>query len=193
MTNLKGVSKIIEIYTDGSAGPTNPGPGAFGVVVVDKRKDDEQDNIINVYQYVEDGDTTNNRMEMKAIIWALKHYGVKLSDSIFTIPPTVYSDSSYAVNTFTDWIFGWRNKGWRKANNQEPENMDLLKEFIDLYDDGLRIDLRKVKGHAGNKYNEIADKIASRKVKYSVEINGKEIWFDSNITKTVEIQKPIEL
>ena len=47
--------------------------------------------------------------------------------------------------------------------------MDLLKEFIDLYDNGLRIDLRKVKGHAGNKYNEIADKIASRKVKYSVE------------------------
>ena len=71
--------------------------------------------------------------------------------------------------------------------------MDLLKEFIDLYDNGLRIDLRKVKGHAGNKYNEIADKIASRKVKYSVEIDGKEIWFDSNITKTVEIQKPIEL
>lgn len=156
--------KIVKIYTDGSAGPTNPGPGGFGVVVV------ENDEVIDVFQYTEIGDTTNNRMEMKAILWAMENYG-KIEKQFLDIP-MVYSDSSYAVNTFNDWIFSWERRGWKKANNQEPENMDLLKQYFEMYNKGIRIHLQKVKGHAGNKYNEMADKMAGGKVKFIAEVDG---------------------
>ena len=154
--------KIIEIYTDGSAGPTNPGPGGFGVIVVQKNK--VKDEILQTISYREIGDTTNNRMEMKAILWAMENYGMDTENSddfVFQEIPIVYSDSSYAVNTFTDWIFNWERRGWKKANNQEPDNMDLLKQYLEMYYQGIRIDLRKVKGHAGNLYNEMADKLAT--------------------------------
>ena len=175
--------KIIYIYTDGSAGPTNPGPGGFGVVVVNK-----QNEIIKVYSEKEDN-TTNNRMEMKAILYAYHNYGVDITDgSFFHEVPIVYSDSSYCVNTFTNWIFGWREKGWKKANNQTPENMDLLQEFIELYDSGLRIDLKKIKGHAGHEYNELADKLASGKIKCVCQLeDNDEVELDAELLKKYEI------
>lgn len=176
--------KIIQIYTDGSAGPTNPGPGGFGVVVV---FDDE-----HIETYAErENETTNNRMEMKAILYAYRKYGTSISNDSFLHSniPIVYSDSSYCVNTFTNWIFGWKDKGWRKANNQTPENMDLLQEFMELYDSGLRIDLRKIKGHAGHKYNEMADKLASGKIKYVCQLeDNDEVELDTELLKKYEIK-----
>ena len=141
----------MKIYTDGSAHP-NPGPGGYGVVVCD-----DDDNIIYCYskQYEH---TTNNEMELKAILYAIINFGKNYGD------PIVYSDSSYAINTFTQWMFMWQHRGWLKSDNQVPENLELIKAYYQLREDGYRIDLQKVKGHKGILGNEIADKLATNKM-----------------------------
>lgn len=140
------------IYTDGSCN-YNPGPGGFGVVVLD-----DNENLILTHSE-RSQNTTNNREELKAILWAFLRYGV--SAAAGNTPPIVYSDSAYSVNTFTNWMFSWEKKGWLKSDNKVPENLDLIKPFYKYWENGFRIDLRKVKGHAGNKWNELADKIAT--------------------------------
>jgi ribonuclease HI len=74
--------------------------------------------------------------------------------------PIVYSDSAYSVNTYNDWMFKWSQNNWKKADGNTPENLDLIREYYGLYQRGYRIDLQKVKGHAGNKWNEFVDKLA---------------------------------
>lgn len=144
------------IYTDGACSG-NPGPGGFGVVVLD---DDE--NLILTHSERIDLDTTNNREELKAILWAFLKYGVPAAAD--NPPSIIYSDSAYCVNTLTSWMFSWEQKGWIKSDNTKPENLDLIKPFFEYWKRGYRIDLRKIRGHAGNKWNELADKIATGKI-----------------------------
>lgn len=150
----------MEIYTDGSCRANGKvgANGGFGVVVVD------DDNIVRTYREDEIG-TTNNRMEIKAILWAFLNYGVKPDDEWENDIPIVYSDSSYCVNTFNDWMWGWAKKGWIKSDKKKPENLDLITQYYDHWLDGYRIDLRKIKGHAGYEYNELADQLATGEVK----------------------------
>lgn len=143
---------MLKIYTDGSANP-NPGKGGFGVVVIDNN------NIIEKYSEQRNF-TTNNEMELEAILYAIKKYG-KQSFSV----PLVYSDSAYAINIFTQWMYGWERRGWLKADNKEPENLTLIKEYYKLCQQGYKIDLQKVKGHSGDKYNEMADMLAKGLIK----------------------------
>ena len=140
------------IYTDGSAHP-NPGPGGFGVVVCDNNN-----NIITTYAK-QTNNTTNNREEIKAILWALLNYG-KYNEEVI-----VYSDSNYCVQTFNEWMFNWARNGWIKSDKNIPENLDLIQAYYDALNAGYKINLKKVKGHAGNKYNELADGLATGKVK----------------------------
>ena len=148
----------MDIYVDGSASP-NPGKGGFGVVVIN-----ENNEIETCYAHYED-ETTNNRQELKAILYTLIRWGEKLSDlNWHDSIPVVYSDSSYAVNTFNNWMFSWKNNGWKKSDNQIPENLDLIEAYYNLYENGYRIDLRKIKGHAGELGNELADRLATRKM-----------------------------
>lgn len=140
---------MIEIYTDGSCLKNPGGPGGYAVVVV------EDEEIVNILGG-SSPDTTNNRMEIEAIICAYKNYGT-LSR---TNQPIVYSDSSYCVNTFTNWIFRWADNGWTKADGFPPENLDLMKEYYSIWEQGYFMDLRKVKGHVGIKFNEKADEVA---------------------------------
>lgn len=140
------------IYTDGSAHP-NPGPGGFGVVVCDNNN-----NIITTYAK-QTNNTTNNREEIKAILWTLFNYG-KYDEEVI-----VYSDSNYCVQTFTNWMFSWARNGWIKSDKKIPENLDLIQAYYDALNAGYKINLKKVKGHAGNKYNELADGLATGKVK----------------------------
>ena len=147
----------MKIFTDGSAYP-NPGPGGFGVVVYDEEK------IIDCYAEREE-ETTNNRMELKAILYALKHYGVNINDNGFVTIPLVYSDSSYAVNSFLSWRLAWEMNGWKRSGGKEVENLDLIQEYTNLFNQGLRIDLRKIKGHFGINGNELADALASGRKK----------------------------
>ena len=144
------------IYTDGSAHP-NPGPGGFGVVVLDN-----SENLLYTYSK-QCGETTNNREELKAILYAFLNHGVQINDWNNNVP-IVYSDSNYCVQTFNDWMFKWANNGWIKSDKKVPENLDLIQTYYDWYQKGYRIDLRKVKGHAGQKWNEMADGLATGKV-----------------------------
>ena len=87
--------------------------------------------------------------------------------------PIVYSDSNYCVQTFNDWMFRWAALGWVKSDKKTPENLDLIQAYYEWYLKGYRIDLRKVKGHAGHKWNEMADGLATGKIKPTKEIvNG---------------------
>lgn len=96
-------------------------------------------------------------MEMQAIIYALRQFGATASDDEV---PTIYSDSSYCVNSFTNWIDGWKANGWTRAGGKKLENLDLIKIY-DALRQTHRIELVKIKGHAGNLYNELADALAT--------------------------------
>ena len=134
-------------YTDGSAHP-NPGPGGFGVVIVDPKGE-----IIETYAKHCDN-TTNNAEEMKAILYAACRARLAGESAI------IYSDSAYAINTFTNWMYSWERNNWIKSDGKTPENLDLVKAFFDL-SKTIDINFIKVKGHKGNKYNELADKLAT--------------------------------
>lgn len=139
------------IYTDGACSKNGSADaiGGFGVIVLD---DDE--NLITTYSK-QNLNTTNNREELRAILWALLNYGNRLST-----PPIVYSDSAYAVNTYNSWMWSWEKRGWLKSDNKEPENLDLVQCYFDLWQKGYRIDLRHCRGHKGVHWNEQADKLA---------------------------------
>ena len=138
---------MITVYTDGSAHP-NPGPGGFGMATV-------SDFGLEAAYSKQTDNTTNNREEIKAILRAMIDYG-KMKDVV-----TVYSDSAYAVNTLTSWMFGWARNGWIKSDKKTPENLDLIQAYYELYQKGYRINLQKIKGHAGHEWNELADKLAT--------------------------------
>lgn len=110
-------------------------------------------------------------MEIKAILYSLLTHGVNklYSSNTKTIGmqsiPIVYSDSNYAVQTLTNWMFSWANNNWiKKTDKKPPENLDLIKTYYDFWEKGYRIDLRLVKGHNGDFYNELADKLATGKI-----------------------------
>lgn len=137
------------IYTDGSC-RKNPGPGGYGVIILN-------DNYEYIDKYSKQYEnTTNNRMELSAILYCLIKFGNE--------NPIVYSDSAYAINTYTDWMFRWANNNWIKSDKKVPENLDLIQAYYELWQKGYRITLKKVKGHSGNKYNEMADKLAKGEI-----------------------------
>ena len=149
----------ITIYTDGSclANGKEINEGGFGVVVVD-----ENENLLYTYKK-RNKNTTNNREELRAILYAFLNYGVNTSQNGFSTSniPVVYSDSAYCVNTFNSWVFNWARNGWVKSDGKTPENLDLIQAYYDWYQKGYRIELRKIKGHSGHVWNELADKLAT--------------------------------
>ena len=154
------------IYTDGSClknGYENSS-GGYGVVVMD-----DDGNVVKCYSSFSNN-TTNNQEELKAVIYAIKNFGLTKE------PIDVYSDSSYVVNTFTDWMFKWERNGWLKSDNKTPENLDLIKEYYNYILKGYRINLKRVRGHAGILGNELADKLATGKMTTEEVLNkyGKE-------------------
>lgn len=139
-------------YTDGSAtgNGTENSIGGFGIVEVD-----ENDNIL--WEYQENGlkYETNNSMELTAILYALKHIEVEEASFMKSI---IYSDSAYCVNLINDWMYSWERNGWKRPKNQEVKNLNLIKQIFELAD---LAEIRKIKGHASNKWNEYADKLAT--------------------------------
>lgn len=158
-------------YTDGSC--TNNGKmnakGGYGIVGVD---DNEKVRFVHAKS---ENDTTNNRQELKAILYVMLNYGEKCDD--WGQPPIVYSDSAYCVNTFNEWMFNWAKNNWIKSDKKVPENLDLIKAYYDWYKKGYRIDLRKIKGHNGNKWNELADQLATGK------ITEEEVYLNYDLNK----------
>jgi len=146
-------------YTDGSTkgNGTKDAHGGFGVVCVDE---DTQEILYQYQEFVEH--TTNNRMEMEAIIHAVKQ---AYAAHLYQNAPIIKSDSAYAVNTFTSWMYGWQRNGWKRPRNQPVEHLDLVKEFYELQDAGQLCILQHIRGHMGNKWNEYCDALATGKVK----------------------------
>ena len=132
---------MIIYYTDGSASP-NPGPGGFAVIK------NGQPHILGS----EDGNTTNIRMEGKAIIAALKDAAGALAE--------IHTDSEFWINVITKWAPGWAAKGWRKSGGP-IKNLELVQEAYELYNTS-RATLTWVRGHVGHEGNELADEWANK-------------------------------
>lgn len=146
-------------YTDGSCtgNGKSTNEGGFGIVVLN-----DDGSFADAYAKRNEN-TTNNREELRAILRVMLTAG-ELSNSEWSQPPIVYSDSAYCVNTFNDWMFRWAANNWIKSDGKIPENLDLIQAYFEHYQKGYRIDLRKVKGHFGVKWNEVADKLATGKI-----------------------------
>ena len=142
----------MKIYTDGSS-KGNPGPGGFGVVVVD-----DNNKILYAHSKMSDGDTTNNEQELLAILFAALRYGREEP------VPDVYTDSAYAANCLTDWMYRWEKNNWLKSDDKKPENLDAIQAYYNFCQIGYKINIHKIKGHSGNKWNELADKLATGKI-----------------------------
>lgn len=138
----------MRVYTDGGARPTNPGFGRFAIVVCD-----DNNNILYTIEHSKDN-TTNNAMEMSAIVSAVLLYG-RGKDTV-----QIFSDSSYAVNSLTKWSYNWKANGWLKSDNRSPENLELIKEYHRLLDNGYHASISWVKGHNTCDGNILADAIA---------------------------------
>ena len=136
------------IYTDGACSG-NPGPGGWGAVILDEEKNET--NISG-----EEKSTTNNRMELMAPIMALRKLK-KFSKII------IYTDSTYLKNGITTWIKNWEINGWMSANKKPIKNKDLWVTLSKLSEE-QNIDWKWIKAHTGNKYNEIADKLATNAI-----------------------------
>ena len=157
---------MIAIYTDGSCrknGQIN-NSGGYGFVVVEYWDVPENGVVIDAYQMDAFGDTTNNREEIKAILHVLKKYGKYDNGEWVNDIPIVYSDSAYCVNTFTNWMYGWARNHWVKSDKKVPENLDLIQEYYEIEKENIKIDLRKISGHDGHLWNEIADGLATGKI-----------------------------
>lgn len=148
---------MIIAFTDGSC-RGNPGPGGCGAVILTSWDHTVENAVLTEAWQAECAKTTNNREELKAILYVMEHYGKKFPC------PLVYSDSAYSVNSLTKWIWGWKEKGWVRAGNKPVENLDLMKKYDQLFELGHRIELRKVSGHSGVKWNEVADQLATGKI-----------------------------
>jgi ribonuclease HI len=138
----------ITVYTDGSA-LGNPGPGGYGVVI---QVDGKTHEFSQGYQH-----TTNNRMEMMAVITALENLRDNPKATI-----KVHSDSQYVINGITKgWAKGWRKRSWKKSDGKPALNPDLWGLMLDLVDLFPKLTFKWVRGHAGNVLNERADTLAT--------------------------------
>jgi len=141
LSKTKHMRKV-KIYTDGGCDP-NPGPGGWGYVILDGEN--------KITDFGGDPDTTNNRMEITAVLEAMKTYKEP-------VMATVYSDSKYVVNSINSWLSRWIHNDFK---DNTIKNAILWKEMWELMK-VHRISAYWVKGHSGIKYNEMADKLATK-------------------------------
>ena len=143
----------IDIYTDGAC-KGNPGPGGWGVLLK------SGDTVKELFGG--ENPTTNNRMEMQAVIEALG--ALKRPCAV-----TLHVDSQYVLKGITEWLPGWKAKGWRTAAKQPVKNVDLWQKLDALVaGGGHKIEWRWVRGHNGDPGNERADELANRGVEQAL-------------------------
>ena len=136
------------VFTDGAA-KGNPGPGGWGVVIVTP-----DDHVIELGGGSEH--TTNNKMELGGAIAALRYLANRPG------PVAIYTDSTYVIQGITQWVWGWRKRGWKTASGTDVLNRDLWEELSALTGARARgeLDWRWVRGHVGTPGNERADEIS---------------------------------
>lgn len=156
---------VIRFYTDGACSG-NPGPGGWcSLLILD-------DNIHPQTGFEES--TTNNRMELKAIVTTVQRIRDMLSGKRKIDSIEIYSDSAYVVNAINNnWLLRWSMEKWKTSKGSDIKNKDLwLKLLKDLtfikkhYNNKVNIVFIKVKGHSGNTFNEYADKLARERIKW---------------------------
>lgn len=147
------MSKIVRIYTDGACSG-NPGPGGWATVWCDG-DDKVQDR--------RGGEplTTNNRMELLAVLEALRWIKSNNKTTVYEI----YSDSAYVINAITKcWLQGWRMRGWQTSSGDQIKNLEVWQQLYNVLTEvqsaHYQVTFHKVKGHSGDPINEYADKIA---------------------------------
>jgi len=139
----KSLPEVI-LYTDGACSG-NPGPGGWGALLIWNGKEKELSG--------GDPDSTNNRMEMQAVIEGLKALNRKCHVK-------VHSDSALIINAFTKgWVKNWQKNGWKKADKKPVENRELWEEMIH-YVNQHEVSWIKVKGHSDNELNNRVDQLA---------------------------------
>ena len=134
----------IEIYTDGACSG-NPGPGGWGAVLIYGEHEKQLSG--------GERETTNNRMELTAVIEAL---------SLLKRPceVTLTTDSKYVADSVTKgWVYGWQKRGWKKSDGKPAINVDLWQKLLPLLE-MHEVTFVWIKGHAGHHYNEICDRLA---------------------------------
>lgn len=141
------MSADVVIYTDGAC-KGNPGPGGWGALL---RAGQAERELFGGARH-----TTNNRMELTAVIQALTVLTRRCKVALYT-------DSEYVRNGITTWIHGWRRRGWRTADNKPVKNIDLWQKLDELAA-AHEVEWHWVKGHAGDPGNERADELANRGV-----------------------------
>nr|DAH53413.1 MAG TPA: ribonuclease HI [Caudoviricetes sp.] len=148
---------LIEFYTDGAC-KGNPGNGGWASVMV-------LNNECNMVTTGKKRDTTNNAMELTAIVKSvaigLRYiYEWRMKNAVIVIN----SDSAYCVNAINNkWVYNWMENGWETKAGEEVKNRELWERFVNYMAQkgDTKVFFNKVKGHSGNKYNEVADKKAS--------------------------------
>ncbi len=136
--------KKVTLYTDGACSG-NPGPGGYGAILIYN----------GIEKEISGGekDTTNNKMEMLAVIKGLEMLKEECEVE-------VYSDSAYVVNSIEKgWIYSWKKNGWKKADKKPVKNVDLWERLLDLMDKH-KVTFLKVKGHADDELNNRCDRLA---------------------------------
>ena len=145
--------KNIEIYTDGAC-KGNPGPGGWGAIL----KYNNYKKEISGYESM----TTNNRMELLAVIEALKL--IKEPCNII-----IFSDSQYVCKAIGEkWLLKWQNNNWMKNKKEAVANSDLWKTYLNL-SKIHNININWIKGHAGHPENELCDKLAVNQIKNNIQ------------------------
>ena len=139
--------KPVEIYTDGAC-RGNPGPGGWGAIL---RAQDQQKEISGA-----ESQTTNNRMELTAVIMALA--ALKRG-----VPVRVHTDSKYVLEGYSKWLPQWKARGWRTADRKPVKNQDLW-ERLDSEAQRHEIEWQWIKGHSGNEGNEYVDRLANEAI-----------------------------
>ena len=141
---MEGNFNMINIYTDGAC-KGNPGPGGWGALII---RGDSKNEIFGG-----EANTTNNRMEILAVIMALKAINTESEITVFT-------DSTYVQKGISEWIGKWKTNGWRTSNKKEVKNKDLWLQ-LDILTAKLKINWAWVKGHSGHLENDRADYLAN--------------------------------
>ena len=140
-------SEVVEIYADGAC-KGNPGPGGWGVLLRTGGAEKEL--------FGGERETTNNRMELTAVIRALE--ALKRRCKV-----RLYTDSQYVQKGISQWIHDWKRRGWRTTDKKPVKNEDLWRRLDDLAG-GHDIEWHWVRGHAGHPENERADALANRAI-----------------------------
>jgi len=144
------------IYTDGGCSG-NPGPGGWAYVMVQETFQGEK---IIARNKGAEKNTTNNRMELTAVIEALR--ALKSTDGV-PRQITVYTDSQYVQKGISEWIITWKRNSWRTSDKKPVKNQDLWME-LDSLDGEFSIKWEWVRGHAGNEYNELCDQMTQEAI-----------------------------